>query len=226
MTALTAYMDKIDNLTLRERVILLAGGLILILLFWFNLFHEPLEKEKEALRIEIDQKRGEAETLALQLQILSGKKQEDPNERNRQRREELEAELAVSKDAIVAATTNLVAPDRMPQLLKSVLSGIPGLQLVKLNGLGKTPLIEPEPAAEGEEQATMTQEPFETAYKHGMRIEFEGDFLTTVQYIRKLESLEWRFFWDSVELRVQEYPRSVSSVTLYTLSMEQDWIGI
>ncbi|MDX1518892.1 MAG: hypothetical protein R3318_02135, partial [Gammaproteobacteria bacterium] len=93
---------------------------------------------------------------------------------------------------------------------------------------GKTPLIEPA-KADDKDAADKTETPevqMETAYKHGMKIVFEGDFLSTVDYIRKLENLDWRFFWDSIEFRVEDYPRSLSSITLYTLSLDQNWIGI
>ena len=74
------------------------------------------------------------------------------------------------------------------------------------------------PKAEGDE--------LENAYKHGLRIEFEGDYMTTLDYIRGLESLELRFLWDSLEFQVEEYPRSRVSITVFTLSLDQDWIGV
>lgn len=229
MAGIKEQLEKIDNLSLRERIILLVGGFILILILWFNFFYEPLNAEKEALRTRIDQKRSETETLTLQLQVLQERKQPDPNEKNRQQREQLLADIGQSRNEIISATTNLVAPDRMPELLKTVLTKIKGLQLVKLNGLGKTPLLETAENKEDGEKADAaadTDYEFDTAYKHGMKIVFEGDFFSTLEYIKKLESLEWRFFWDSVEFKVEDYPRTLSSVTLYTLSLDQNWIGI
>jgi len=229
MAGIKEQLEKIDNLSLRERIILLVGGFILIFIIWFNFFYEPLKAEKEALRTGIEQKRSETETLALQLQVLQERKQTDPNEDNRQRREQLLADIGQSRNEIINATTYLVAPERMPELLKSILTKIEGLQLVKLNGLGKTPLLE---TAEKEENGNKadavagTGDEFDIAYKHGMKIVFEGDFFSTLEYIKKLESLEWRFFWDSIEFKVEDYPRSLSSVTLYTLSLDQNWIGI
>ena len=46
MAGFKDQLEKIDNLSLRERGILLGGGLVVIFMVWFNLFHEPLMKEK------------------------------------------------------------------------------------------------------------------------------------------------------------------------------------
>ncbi len=228
MAGISEQLRKIDQLSLRERGILLAGGLILVLIIWFNFFYEPLQEQKEALRLGLEQQRNEVQALALQLRVLEQKKQPDPNEQNRQRREQLRTDIESSKLAIMEATVNLVPPQRMPEVLKSVLAGIPGLQLVKLKGLGRTPLIPDPPEIKDQPQAAASdaEQDFATPYRHGMQIVFEGDFLTTVEYMKKLEGLEWRFFWDTIELKVEEYPRAISSVTLYTLSLDQDWIGI
>ena len=70
MAGIKEQVEKIDNLSLRERVILLVGGFILIFTVWFNFFYEPLQVMKEALQTGIEQKHSETETLALQLQVL------------------------------------------------------------------------------------------------------------------------------------------------------------
>lgn len=231
MAGISDQLEKIDNLSVRERAILLAAGLLLIVMVWFNFFHEPLVQEKEAIQTDIEQKLGEIDTLALQLNVLKSKKAVDPNAANRKRREETLAGIEHTRNRILEATSNLVAPEKMPELLRSVLARVDGLQLVSLSGLGKTPLIEQTSDEKTDEEAAVAvsdseQEPYDSAYKHGMKIVFEGDFFTTLDYIRKLESLDWRFFWDSIEFQVDEYPRSTSSVTLYTLSLEENWIGI
>jgi len=230
MAGFRDQLDKIDNLSLRERGILLGGGLVVMFMVWFNFFHEPLMKEKAALDRDIEEKRAGIETLTVQHDVLTSTKPRDPNAANRQRREDVLADLDHTRNAILQATSNLVAPGKMPELLRSVLARIDGLQLVKLEGLGKTPLIErtaDEDAKAGPEVTTGEDtDAFDMAYKHGMKIVFEGDYFTTLDYIRKLETLEWRFFWDSIEFIVEDYPRTISSVTLYTLSLDENWIGI
>ena len=229
MAGIKEQLEKIDNLSVRERGILLGGGLVLILMLWFSVLHEPLAKEKQQLRTQIDKKQTEIETLGLQFQILNESKQKDPNLENRQRKDQLITELEQTRNEILESTQNLIAPKMMPEILRSMLAKTEGLKLVKLNGLGKTPIIDkekdPDDAGSKTDDSDKDDE-YDSAYKHGMKIVFEGNFLTTLDYIKKLESLEWKFFWDSIEFKVETYPRSTSSITLYTLSLDENWIGI
>lgn len=232
MAGIRGQLEKIDNLSLRERVILLVGGIIILFILWLNIFHDPLQKEKTATLVNIDKKTTEVESLSLQLQVLNERKQIDPNAENRDRRDQLLSDIESTRSEILQATSELVAPERMPELLRSILKRTEGLQLVKLTGLGRTPLIET--VAEDEKdngnvkdsEEQQEDQEMQSAYKHGMKIVFEGNFLTTVEYIKKLEELDWQFFWDSIDFKVEDYPRSVSSITLYTLSLDENWIGI
>ena len=63
-------------------------------------------------------------------------------------------------------------------------------------------------------------------YRHGLEIEFVGDFSGTVGYLRAIEALPWRLYWDSVSYTVQEHPRALVKIKLYTLSLDKGWIGV
>ena len=62
-------------------------------------------------------------------------------------------------------------------------------------------------------------------HKHGVRLKLQGSFFSVLDFLRKLEQLEWKFFWDAVEFRVVDYPDATVEITVYTISMEPTWIG-
>ena len=62
--------------------------------------------------------------------------------------------------------------------------------------------------------------------KHGLMIAFEGDYMSTLSFMQEIESLEWGFFWDSLEYEVIDYPTSRVVITLFTLSLDKNWIGV
>lgn len=47
-----------------------------------------------------------------------------------------------------------------------------------------------------------------------MRLDFEGDYLSTLDYIQTVEKLGWRIFWDSVHIDSSNYPQTQVSVSL------------
>ena len=50
--------------------------------------------------------------------------------------------------------------------------------------------------------------------------------MDTVNYLKSLESLPWRFSWDSVDYQVKQYPVAETTLRLYTLSFEENWLGL
>ena len=117
----------------------------------------------------------------------------------------------------------------MAEILETVLLKTRGLRLTEVKGLGVEPLL-PKPdqgkgaAASGAGETSTAD--IGNAYKHGLKISFEGDYLSTLAYIRELESLKWGFFWDRFEFEVKDYPEAKASITIYTLSLDKDWIGV
>ncbi|MDP6415432.1 MAG: MSHA biogenesis protein MshJ, partial [Gammaproteobacteria bacterium] len=64
-----------------------------------------------------------------------------------------------------------------------------------------------------------------TFYKHGFEIEFEGTYFACLEYLRAVESLPWRFYWQVLELTVDEYPSNRIRLEVSTLSLDEEWIG-
>lgn len=63
-------------------------------------------------------------------------------------------------------------------------------------------------------------------FRHGIEIEFYGDFNSTVSYLKAVEALPWRFYWDEVNYTVEEYPQALVKVVIYTLSLDRGWIDV
>ena len=38
--------------------------------------------------------------------------------------------------------------------------------------------------------------------------------------------LPWRFFWDHVEYRVEQYPQGRLKLTVFTLGLREGWVGV
>ena len=130
----------------------------------------------------------------------------------------------------------LSLPKDMPKILETVLHKTGGLTLLRLQSLGVSPLIVKEEDSDkvnsnnikhtNESETKLTADNIDNAYRHGLRIEFNGDYLTTLDYLRSLEDLEWGFFWDNFKLTVNEYPDATASIEIFTLSLNKDWIDV
>jgi MSHA biogenesis protein MshJ len=189
---------------------------------------EPLIKEETALQAQLTSKRNQLQLLNTQFEQLSRRQHTDPDDAGRQRLGELRRQFAQVEQELLQATVNLVPPEIMPDILQQVLNRSQGLSLIRLQGLGGTPLIananDGVPATDQPGPATGSN--LVTAYKHGMLIEFRGDYLNTLNYINALEDMEWGFLWDTIDYRVTAYPEAIITLKLYTLSLNKHWITI
>lgn len=236
MEELQKIINRVDELTLRERAIILAGLLIVLFLGWYSYLMEPLALQEKNLLAELDQKHRQLQILNDQFELLTRSRSVDPDAEAKEQLAKLRAEDTAVAKQVQSTTSTLISPDQMPDVLRKVLQQSDGLDLLAVKGLGSSPLVATEKSGSGParngglkgEEGTNSgpdNEQLGNAYKHGLEIQFSGSFFATLQYMRKLEKLPWGFFWDGVELDVKDYPQATASIRLFTLSLDSGWIG-
>lgn len=216
-----ALMARLDQLEPKERVLLTLATLVVIGMLWVSMFLDPLNAERQTLQSQINATQARIEQQQqLSVQIVEASLQ-DPNRVLREQLATTETDIATARSQITEAVGQLIPPQQMSLILRSVLEQTGNLEFTGLVGLGAQPLREtPDNGADTDEPAQVN------AYRHGFRISFKGSYLSTLAYLQALEQLPWRFFWDTVDIEVEDHPRAQVSVTVYTLSMERRWIGV
>lgn len=212
-----AVIDRIDAMSLRERGLIFITLLVALYFMAVNILFGPANTEKDRLQKQVNQLRDETRALELQVQSLAGGGENNPEAIKRRKIASLQENLKTMDAALSRVTAGLVPPREMTKLVEQMLLKNRGLEVVKVESLPSTPLVEgtTETAPEG----TMV-------YKHGMRIELKGNYLDILRYLKSLEGLEWKVFWGQVTLQTEKYPVSKVSLLIYTLSTHQGWIGL
>lgn len=231
---LQAAAARIDALSLKERALLLAASALALVMAWDSLLMQPLDRKKSRLQAEVTTLQGTlAQTDALSAEVVM-QGETDPDVNLRAGLARTHAELAVVEADIRDRIGRMVPPERMAEVLETVLSRFDRLEFVALEGLGVEPVLKPAPATpDGEVAAGSATSGAESgaadfvgAYRHGLRIRFAGSYLDALAYLEALEALPWGFFWDRVELETRDYPRTEGSIVVYTLSLDRGWIGV
>lgn len=221
---------RIDALTLRERGFVMAGVLAVTYFLWIGLVTDPMEKRQREMNANLERITAEITGLNAQAQGLMQQAKDDPNAIHRAELEALKAELAQLNQDLAGTTDHLVPPGQMARVLEAMLRGTDGLQLRQVTSLGSSSLVPEKKKAPAREASSGDQKqesapPVRSVYKHGVSLELQGSFFSVLEFLRKLEQLEWKFFWDAVEFRVVDYPDAAVEITVYTISMEPTWIG-
>ncbi|MBF0152507.1 MAG: hypothetical protein HQL64_02065 [Magnetococcales bacterium] len=66
----------------------------------------------------------------------------------------------------------------------------------------------------------------EAIFRHGMKIRLRGSYLDVVRYLKSLENMKWVIFWDSLEYAVNQYPDMTVTLSVYSLSLSRELIGM
>lgn len=212
--------DKFDALSLRERVLIMSALLGLLAVLWDSLLIKPLHRQRRQQTQQINDLRLEIVGLEQAMAEMAERGSVDPDRQTREAIEALNQDLAVVDDQMESMTAGLINPREMAGVLEQLLARKIGLQIVSLRSLPAEGLL-PRVAAPGAEGA-----PAARIFKHGLELELTGGYLDTLRFLQALEKLRWRFFWDRIELSVEQHPVARIKLMLYTLSLQEGWIGV
>jgi MSHA biogenesis protein MshJ len=222
-----ALAARFDALSRRERGMIAAAVLVAIAFLGFSLVIEPqlIRSRVEAKRAE--QARGEMTALAEQLAAMQAQ-MKDPDAANRNALRQARTQLAAIDTRLQRLEGTLVAPERMPAFLESLLSRNRNLELVALRTLPAARVIErpDERKADGAAATTAATVGSPNLYKHGVEIQIAGSYNDLLAYLTELERMPQRILWNRVALGVERYPRSVLTLTVYTLSLDRQWLVV
>ena len=210
--AVQPALDRLDALSLRERLLILLTTLVLCAALWHTLFMQPLAQRASSTRTELAALEGRisAANSSLEEQILQ---LAGGGDEHRSRIASLRTRIDEINTQLGNHAAELIDPAEMARVLESVLREQSRLTLVRIRNLT------PDSLSAGEEASSVT------FYRHGLEIEVEGTYAACLEYLNAVEALPWRLYWQVLELDVIEYPRNRIRLEVSTLSVEEEWIG-
>lgn len=214
MKQLAAYLEKIDALTPRERVILFLLFLAGLWTAVDGLLLGELDKSRLAEQEKLAA--ASAQIAAAQDALTRRANRIDPARAARERLETARKALEARMSAVGQQQNRLVAAKDMAQVLQGLLSNQPGLRLGNLKTLAPEPLGLPANARP--EEAAL--------FRQGVRITLVGGYANLVHYMENLEKLPVGFYWSRAELDASHHPEIELTLTLYTLSAERTWLTV
>ena len=231
MDSLTKAMATLDAKTLRERALVFLVVLVLLAMVWDQMYLAETMAEKKTLSADLVSMKRDHGTLKQQLAILAIRAKQDPNKQRQQEIALLEDQLQKVDRELREKTAELIEPTEMVAVLETMLSNEPGLRLISSATTGSSSALDYLNPGDGQEEnkkesVDEEEDAAPKIYKHGLEMNFEGDYHSVVRYIKKLEDLEWEFIWDVVEMKTTKYPKVNAKLHLYTLSLSEGWIGV
>lgn len=218
------WESKWEPLSLRERVLLLLVMAVLPLVLIFIFLVEPAIKTLQKVPAEVAVLESSVESQKKLLAMLQTQDVTDPNIKARKELKQLRQRLIEDKAAIKRAATQLVGADEMLKMLRTVLSAETGIALVSARSLPIEERQLGQPSSqEGEKQEGKPASA--VIYVHPVELVLEGSYQGLYNYLLKLEGLDEKFFWDTLEYSVEKYPDARIRLQVHTLSSSAGWLG-
>lgn len=191
---------KVNQVVLRERILLLLVLLVTIYIFWVLVFIFPYDKKVNLMKIE------EASLLqqVAQMQQMVA-----------------EIEVNMSKVSLDAKTSPMLSGNELTPrqnvvtIFRSLVSKQPG---ITLQGLENLPDKFLQLTGNNEKSVAIPI----LLYEQGVKLTFSGDYLSVYDYLRALETLKWMIFWDELHYKVTQYPMAEISLLLHTVSRDRE----
>jgi len=214
----------------RERGAMVAAAVAVIGYVLYTLLVVPQTAEQNRLREQAKALQQQTEAIRKQVSEIQQSYGQAADATGQARLEALRAQLKATDPALAEVARALVSPKEMASLVEQLLRQNRALEVVSIENLPASPLIESAAPADAAAAGTAPPAPEAAAdsgfYKHGMAIEVRGRYADIVGYLRALENLPWKVFWGKVTLVAEDYPKSRVRLVVYTLSLDPKWIGI
>ena len=224
MEKIQQLANWIDTLSVRERSILLLAIIIAVFLVWDRILLEPLEKQAKQVQVKLKKQNNDLARIREQQQQIIARSTADPDASNLKQIAALKKVMQELDTQLKTMTVDLISPQQMVKVLEEVLTRETDLKLISVESLPPLALTDTDDKDAKKKKRGKTVVP--GVYQHTLKIEFKGSYLSTMAYMQELESLSRRFYWGSVDFTVLKYPQAHVVITVNTLSLNEEWIGV
>ncbi|KLV06154.1 MSHA biogenesis protein MshJ [Photobacterium aquae] len=202
--------EKFDGLTRREQGLIALTGWVAVLFIGFVAVIEPQIQSLDHAEQRLVMLSQAVTNSDNQLLLVKRRLKQDPDQELDTRIRRLNAENAELDTQLAERVGSLVSPAEMPVLLEKVLAHSERLKLVALSSLP------PEQLQSGEQGGF---------YIHRVKLILRGRYFDVVDYLNQLESLPVKYYWQSLDYKVNGYPWADVELVVYTLGESRDFIG-
>lgn len=227
--------DKINELSLRERAILMGVLLTCITLAFLQFAIDPISKDIKQAQKTIRANKNQTNEVENQLKRLKIEYSIDPNKKLYQEKNHLHQKIIETEKQLEAVMFSLVTPKKMVSVIRDLFVTGNQIQLLSFNTLPPTPVIYIQHAAQNNDptspktaSAAAELPGSEKLFRHGIQVSFRSDFHTALTYLASIEALKWQFYWHELQYQVieNEHPSAIVTLEIHTFSRESGVLGV
>jgi len=224
-----AWSGRFASLKQRERLLVAGavvfGGLYLGVMLWID----PVFAQARRYASQSVSQATELSNLQSQIGVLRQQVAQDPNQALRAELARIELGIQSAEARLREFDDALVPPDKTPALLERLIRKTEGVRLsgfLTLPAEGLLASRHKPAAASGNAAPAAPPVLIADVFKHGFELKVRGNYLALLAYLKTLEAQPERLLWQRAQLTVDKYPESELTLTVFTLSMDKNWLEL
>lgn len=230
--AISKLMEQIDSRILRERVLIFLTLLAVVFLLWQLLVQSHIDDERKRLQTESAKLTKEQRDVEAKIATLTQVMASDPAIAKKKTLSDLQATISEVEARLSGLSQGLISAEQLPKVLQEVLARTANISLLQVRTLpvAELRLAVPDSSAEQTENNPETKPELKPAgtgvYKHGVLIRVSGSYAQLIKLLQDIETLEWKFYWESLNYTVKKYPNAEIEIQVFTLSSDEGLLGV
>jgi MSHA biogenesis protein MshJ len=224
MSYLTALQEKIDSSSLRERALIFVTLLAGLLIVWNLSLQSLVDKQEQIINAEMAAVATEQASVDMQISTLQ---MASVNSRYKEKNADVEAlmqSISQVELQLSSLSQGLISAEQLPRALKDMFEQGSTLNLLSVKTF---PAEELKVATiQSPDMAEQTVLMGSGVFKHSVVIEVLGSYSQLLKLLNSMESLTWKFYWESLDYEVVAYPNARIRLRVFTLSSEEGLLGV
>lgn len=226
---LISLQEKIDSRIMRERALIMLTAFAFMFMLWNFLVQSSIDKKTEEARANLAALATQRITLQTQIAASTQSLLNDPDKQKKEQIAQLQTDINGVVNQLQSVSQNLIKAEQLPQALQEVLQKTEQLTLLEVKTLPAQELqfIEVSSTTTSNSQPpSVTEDPNAGVYQHAVELRVAGSYSQILRMLISLEHLPWRFYWQSLDYKVDHYPNAEVTLRVYTLSSEEGLFGV
>jgi MSHA biogenesis protein MshJ len=207
------FQTRINALSLRERVLVCLAVVAVLFVIWSTLLLAPQHARRNALNLEMQAIQQKFDAQTQELTVLAALSRVASGGESARELAALEKENDNQKHELSELVDGFAPADELLSVLQDVLEQSGKLTIRRIESLPPEELRFSIPGSSGVVGTS-------GVLKHTVVLKLESNYQALYRYLRGLEGLPWRFYWDSLSYTVSGYPLGIIELRVSTLTME------
>lgn len=219
MSQWQALSTKHAELSMREKVLILASAIVVIVLLSVHLVIEPQMDSLKSNKKTSQRLNNNIQETVNGRKEIERKIASDPKGKLTRELASLNEHNAKLDKALAKQQLALISSDEMVLELQSLVSEQKGLTVEKLTSLPPTAILHEQTADESAQGKPLL-------YRHSIEIQVKGSYFEVVNFFRYIEEQNEFLLWGDIHYEVAEYPEALVTFVVSTVSMDREFIGV